>query len=77
MAWLSFVSKIWAKPGLFFVFIFVIFSLYPITTQIQFQFQQYKLKKRRWCVWDSNPGPQKNLTGSIVKQILMAPCIEC
>ena len=31
-----------------FLFIFVLFLL---------QFQ-YKLKKRRWCAWDSNPGPQ-------------------
>ena len=27
---------------------FVLFSL---------QFQEYKLKKRRWCAWDLNPGP--------------------
>ena len=26
--------------------------------QLQFQFQQNKLKKCRWCAWDSNPGPQ-------------------
>ena len=37
----------WANPGLF-LFIFVLFSL-----QIQ-----YKLKKHRWCAWDSNPGLQ-------------------
>ena len=37
----------WANPGLFF-FIFVLFLL---------QFQ-HKLKKHRWCAWDSNPGPQ-------------------
>ena len=37
----------WANPGLF-LFIFVLFWL-------QFQF---KLKKARWCAWDSNPGPQ-------------------
>ena len=35
----------WANPGLF-LFNFVLFSL---------QFQ-YKLKKHRWCAWDSNPG---------------------
>ena len=38
---------LWANPGLFF-FIFVLFLL---------QFQ-HKLKKHRWCAWDSNPGPQ-------------------
>ena len=32
-----------------FLFIFVLFSL---------QFQKYKLKKHRYCAWDSNPGPQ-------------------
>ena len=36
------------KNGPIFLFIFVLFSL---------QFQ-YKLKKHRWCAWDSNPGPQ-------------------
>ena len=39
--------KIWANPGLF-SFIFV-----PFTSQIN-----YKLKKRWWSAWDSNPGPQ-------------------
>ena len=38
--------KKWANHGLF-LFIFDLF--------LQFQ---YKLKKRRWCAWDSNPGPQ-------------------
>ena len=37
----------WPIPASF-LFIFVLFLL---------QFQ-YKLKKRRWCAWDSNPGPQ-------------------
>ena len=41
------IVKKWANPGLF-LFIFVLFLL---------QFQ-YKLKKHRWCAWDSNPGPQ-------------------
>ena len=36
-----------------FSFIFVLFSF-----QSQLQFQQYYLKKRRWCSWDSNPGLQ-------------------
>ena len=39
-----------ANPGLFLV-IFVLFT-------IQFKWQLYKLKKRKWCTWDSNPGPQ-------------------
>ena len=39
--------KKWANPSLFW-FIFILFSL---------QFQ-HKLKKHRWCAWDSNPGPQ-------------------
>ena len=42
----SFLKK-WAYPGLF-LFIFILFLL---------QFQ-YKLKKHRWCAWDSNPGLQ-------------------
>ena len=39
-----------ANPGLF-LFIFVLFSLITISI-IQIE------KKRRWCAWDSNPGPQ-------------------
>ena len=34
----------WATPGLFLL-IFVLLSV---------QYQLYKLKKRRWCAWDSN-----------------------
>ena len=32
-----------------YLFIYVYLSL---------QFHQYKLKKHRWCAWDSNPRPQ-------------------
>ena len=45
----------WANPGLF-LFIFVRFTV-PIQMTIV-QFEQYKLKKHRWCDWDSNPGQQ-------------------
>ena len=45
--WLILFLKKWANPGLF-LFNFVLFSL---------QFQ-YKLKKHRWCAWNSNLGPQ-------------------
>ena len=37
----------WANPGLFCLFSF--FSRYNFNTN---------WKKRRWCAWDSNPGPQ-------------------
>ena len=44
--------KIWTNPCLFlFICIHVLF-------QYQLQFQNYKLKKHRWCAWDSNPGLQ-------------------
>ena len=39
-------------------FISFIFILFSFQKEIQFQFQQYKLKKHWWCACDSNPGPQ-------------------
>ena len=41
-------QKIWANPGLFFVY----FRPFLISTTVQYQFQQFILKKHRWCAWD-------------------------
>ena len=44
----KFFFKKWANPGPFYV-LFSFFSHYNLNTN---------LKKRRWCAWDSNLGPQ-------------------
>ena len=37
--------------------LFVYFRCFHIPIQMtNIQFEQFKLKKRRWCAWDSNPG---------------------
>ena len=33
-------------------------SFFLFQHQLQYQFQQYKLKKYGWCAWDSNQGTQ-------------------
>ena len=39
--------------------LFVYFRPFHFPIQMtNIQFEQYKLKKRRWCAWDSNPGRQ-------------------
>ena len=39
--------------------LFVLFRvLFSLQHHIHFQFQHYKFKSHRWCVWDSNPWPQ-------------------
>lgn len=43
---------IWANSGLL-SFIFI-----PFSFPYQLLFQQYKLKKHRWCAWGLNLGPQ-------------------
>ena len=50
-----FLKKDWGKPSRFFVY----FCLFLRTmTNIRSAKFDYNWKKRRWCSWDSNPGPQ-------------------
>ena len=52
-------ANILLKYGLIpasFSFIFVLFSF---QNQLQFQCQQYNLKKHRWCAWGLNPGRRR------------------
>ena len=65
--------KKWADSGLF-LFTFVLFSL---------QFQ-YKLKKHRWCAWDSNPWPQDGrrrqnhgAMATTMGLVMLPPTIKC
>ena len=44
-------GKIWGNPGLF------LFT----SVLLQFQFQQYKLKKGRWFAWELNPQLQDGI----------------
>ena len=42
--------------------LFVYFRSFDIPIQMtNIQFEQYKLKKHRWCAWDSNPGHQDGM----------------
>ena len=42
---------VYGPNPVYLLFIFVLFSF-------QYQIQHHKLKKRKWCAWDSNPGLQ-------------------
>ena len=55
--------KIWTQWRLFLMGqsrpLFVYFRSFHIPIQMtNIQFEQYKLKKCRWCAWNSNPGQQ-------------------
>ena len=59
--WIGHVAKTSSHENIFFFFFFLKSGPIPASFSVYFRLfnmLQFKLKKRRWCAWESNPGRQ-------------------